>query len=51
MNVKLDYIVHWQIKGPICNFVNCSGETKEEREKFNPKPKKGPNCKIAIQLQ
>ena len=40
----------WQIKCPICNFVNGSGETKEEQEKFNTKPKKALTAKLLMRL-
>ena len=43
-----NHIVRWQIKGPICNFENCSGETKEEREKCNTKPKKALTVKLPM---
>ena len=42
------FIAGWKIKGPFCNFVNCSGETKEEREKFNTKPKKALTVKLLM---
>ena len=38
----------WQIKGPICNFVNGSGDTKKEREKINNKPKKALTVKFLM---
>ena len=43
-----EIVAGWQIKGPISNFVNCSGETKEEREKFNTNPKKALTVKLLM---
>ena len=44
----LQTIEDWQMQGPIWNFENCSGETKEEGEKFNTKPKKALAVKLLM---